>query len=70
MSKRDITFLESEHIASREDEENFSFQDSSDHLFDRAVEAWIDIKNYVEDQRLPWLDKKGANVNFIQLCQA
>lgn len=37
-------------------------------FYDEIVDTWIDLRLYVEDEKLPWLDKKDAFVNFASLC--
>ncbi len=37
-------------------------------FYDEIVEAWIDLRLYAEDEKLPWLDKDGVFANFAKLC--
>lgn len=37
-------------------------------FYDEMVEAWIDLRLYVEDEKLPWLDGKNAFANFAKMC--
>lgn len=37
-------------------------------LYEKIVEVWINLRLYVQDNYLPWLDAKGAFNNFLILC--
>ena len=37
-------------------------------FYDEIVDTWIDLRRYVQDEQLPWLDKKNAFANFTKLC--
>lgn len=37
-------------------------------FYDKIVDTWIDLCFYVQDEKLPWLDKSEAFRNFVKLC--
>lgn len=68
MPNRDIILFEVDVVPTNLHQDEDTYDDNEDDLFDQAVEAWIDIKLFIENHHLPWLDKKEASVNFIRLC--
>ena len=40
-----------------------------DLVYDKILNLWTDLRLYVEDEHLHWLDTPGAFVNFLAMTE-
>ena len=59
-------------IIEEEDNQQEEIPDKSnvDHnsYYDDIVDIWLDLRLYVQDKWLPWLDKREAFSEFLKVC--
>lgn len=57
-----------EETSDSEEEELIPFTLKDEEYYQRVVDTWIDLRFYVKEQKLSWLDKPNAFHNFLKLC--
>jgi len=62
----DVIFTEDEE-ESQWEEDPIRDDIEKELLYDEITSVWIDLKMYVQDECLPWLDKLQSFTNFLGL---